>query len=53
MHPSTALKLSGGASVVLCAAYMLWSGSLELTNAVVLTLCGAACGYLWYLAADM
>jgi hypothetical protein len=51
MTPSTPLKLGAIAFAVLWTFWMLWwSGSLDRANVVILTLCGAVAGYLWYLA---
>ena len=51
MTPSTPLKLGAVAFAVLWTLWMLWwSGSLDRVNIVMLTICGAVAGYLWYLA---
>jgi hypothetical protein len=51
MTPSTPLKLGAIAFAVLWTFWMLWwSGSLDRANVVILTLCGAIAGYLWYLS---
>jgi hypothetical protein len=45
------LKLAAVSFAVLWTLWMLWwSGSLDRVNVVLLTLCGAVAGYLWYLA---
>jgi hypothetical protein len=49
--PSTPLKLAAVAFAVLWTLWMLWwSGSLDRANVLMLTICGAVAGYLWYLA---
>jgi hypothetical protein len=51
VNPSTPLKLAAVSFAVLWTLWMLWwSGSLDRVNVVLLTLCGAVAGYLWYLA---
>jgi hypothetical protein len=53
MHksPSKSLKLGAVAFAVLWTLWMLsWSGSLDRINVVMLSLCGSAVGYAWYLA---
>jgi hypothetical protein len=51
VSPSTPLKLGAVAFAVLLTLWMLWwSGSLDRVNVAMLTICGAAAGYLWYLA---
>jgi hypothetical protein len=47
------LSLKAGAIVftLLWTAWMMWwSGSFSSANMVILAVCGAAVGYLWYLA---
>ncbi len=49
--PSTPLKLGAVAFAVLWTLLMMWrSGSLDRVNVIMLTICGAVAGYLWYLA---
>jgi hypothetical protein len=51
VSPSTPLKLGAVAFAVLSTLWMLWwSGSLDRVNVAMLTICGAAAGYLWYVA---
>jgi hypothetical protein len=51
MHPITQLKLCAIMFTVLWTGWMLWSsGSLERANVIVLSVCGVAAGYAWYLA---
>jgi hypothetical protein len=51
MSPSTPLKWGAVAFAVLWTFWMLWwSGSLDRANVIILTICGAVAGYLWYLA---
>jgi hypothetical protein len=45
------LKLVSVLFAVLWTGWMLWwSGSLGLVNVILMTVCGALAGYLWYLA---
>jgi hypothetical protein len=49
-NPSTPLKLGAWVFAVLWTAWMIWwSGSLDRVNIVMMSVCGAAVGYLWYL----
>ena len=49
--PSNALKVGAVVFAVLWTLWMLsWSGSFDRVNAVMLSICGAAVGYAWYLA---
>ena len=52
MKPTTSsLKLSAIAFAVLWSGWMLWwSGTYELANLVILSVCGAVAGYFWYRA---
>jgi len=51
VSPSTPLKWGAVAFAVLWTFWMLWwSGSLDRANVIILTICGAVAGYLWYLA---
>lgn len=52
-HEPPLLPLKAGAIVftLLWTAWMTWwSGSFSSANVVILALCGAAVGYLWYRA---
>ena len=49
VQPTTPLKLSAIAFVVLWTGWMVWSsGSSEPANFVILTACGCVGGYFWY-----
>ena len=49
VQPTTPLKLSAIAFVVLWSGWMVWSsGSYEPANVLILTTCGCIAGYLWY-----
>lgn len=49
--PSTSLKVGAVVFAVLWTLWMLsWSGSFDRVNAAMLSICGAAVGYAWYLA---
>jgi len=49
VQPTTPLKLSAIAFVVLWTGWMVWwSGSYEPANVVILTTCGCVAGYIWY-----
>ena len=51
MTPAARLKLSAIAFAVFWTGGMIWwSGSYDRVNVIVLTVCGAVAGYLWYLA---
>ncbi len=51
MDQAKRLKLAAVAFSVLWIGGMLWwSGELHPANIVILTVCGAVGGYLWYLA---
>jgi hypothetical protein len=50
LNRSSPLKLGAWVFAVLWTAWMIWwSGSLDRVNIVMLSVCGAAVGYLWYL----
>ena len=50
-RPLLPLKAGAVSFTGLWTAWMMWwSGSFSRTDLVVLTLCGAAIGYLWYRA---
>jgi hypothetical protein len=50
MHPLTSLKLGAIAFALLWTVWMGWSsGSHGVAHIVILTVCGAVAGYLWYL----
>ena len=50
LSPSTPLRLGAWVFAVLWTAWMIWwSGSLDRVNIVMLSICGAVVGYLWYL----
>jgi hypothetical protein len=50
LSPSTPLKLGAWVFAVLWTAWMIWwSGSFDRVNVVMLSICGAAVGYFWYL----
>jgi len=49
VNPVTRLKAGALVFTVLWTGWMLWwSGSLETVNVVMLAICGALAGYLWY-----
>jgi hypothetical protein len=51
MKPTTPLKLSAIAFTVLWCGWMLWwSGTYDRASVIILAICGAVAGYLWYLA---
>ena len=51
MNHITRLKLSSVLFTVLWTGGMLWwSGSFDRVNIIMLAICGAAAGYLWYRA---
>ena len=51
MDPTRRLKWSSVAFTVLWTAWMIWwSGDLHAANIIILTICGAVAGYLWFLA---
>jgi hypothetical protein len=51
MDQAKRLKLAAVAfSVFWIGGMLVWSGELRPANVVILTLCGAIGGYLWYLA---
>ena len=50
-HPLIPLKAGAIVFTLLWTAWMTcWSGSASSANVVVLALCGAVVGYLWYRA---
>jgi hypothetical protein len=50
MHPLISLKLGAIAFALLWTVWMGWSsGSHGVAQIVILTVCGAVAGYLWYL----
>jgi glycopeptide antibiotics resistance protein len=49
VRPTTPLKLSAIAFTVLWSGWMLWwSGSYDPANTIILAVCGAIAGYVWY-----
>ena len=49
MYPSLRLKLSAVSYAVAWTICMLcWNGPFDRANLIVTSVCGAACGYLWY-----
>ena len=51
MDPTSRLKWSSVAFTVLWTGWMIWwSGDFDTTNIVILTICGAIAGYLWFRA---
>ncbi|MVT49862.1 hypothetical protein GPL17_05095 [Bradyrhizobium yuanmingense] len=50
-HPLLPLKAGAIVFTLLWTAWMMWwSGSFSSANVIILALCGAAVGYLWYRA---
>jgi UDP-N-acetylmuramyl pentapeptide phosphotransferase/UDP-N-acetylglucosamine-1-phosphate transferase len=48
-NPLTSLKCGAIAFAVLWPAWMVWwSGSFAPANIIILTICGAVAGYLWF-----
>ena len=51
MDPTSRLKWSSVAFTVLWTGWMIWwSGDFHTANIVILTICGAIAGYLWFRA---
>jgi UDP-N-acetylmuramyl pentapeptide phosphotransferase/UDP-N-acetylglucosamine-1-phosphate transferase len=51
MNPVTRLKLSSVFFTVFWIGGMVWwSGAFERANVIILSICGALAGYLWYRA---
>jgi hypothetical protein len=51
VDPTSQLKWSSVAFTVLWTAGMIWwSGDFAAANIIILTICGAIAGYLWYRA---
>jgi UDP-N-acetylmuramyl pentapeptide phosphotransferase/UDP-N-acetylglucosamine-1-phosphate transferase len=51
MNPVTRLKLGSVFFTVFWTGAMLWwSGAYQPANIVILSICGALAGYLWYRA---
>jgi hypothetical protein len=51
MNPANTLKFSSALFAVLWAGWMVWwSGDFAVVNIVILTVCGAIAGWLWFLA---
>ena len=49
MKPTTPLKLSAIAFTVLWSGWMLWwSGEYDPGNVIIVSVCGAIAGYIWY-----
>ena len=49
MYPSSRLKLSAVSYAVAWTVCMLcWNGPFDRANLIVTSVCGAACGFLWY-----
>jgi glycopeptide antibiotics resistance protein len=49
LKPTTPLKLSAIAFTLLWSGWMLWwSGEYDLGNIIILAVCGAIAGYVWY-----
>ena len=48
-NPATSLKWSSIAFAVLWSGAMVWgSGDFAPANIIILSICGAVAGYLWY-----
>ena len=48
-NPVSSLKWGSIAFAVLWTAWMIWwSGNLALANIIIVAICGAVAGYLWY-----
>jgi hypothetical protein len=51
LKPTTPLKLSAIAFTVLWSGWMLWwSGAYDPGNIIIISVCGAIAGYIWYRA---
>ena len=51
MQPTAPLKYASIAFTVLWVGWMVWwSGIQDLANVIILSVCGAVAGYLWYRA---
>ena len=51
MKPTVPLKYCSIAFTVLWASWMIWwSGIYHPVNVIILSICGAVAGYLWYRA---
>jgi glycopeptide antibiotics resistance protein len=49
--PNMALTMGAVVFAVLWTAWMvLWSGSYDIANVIILAVCGIAVGYFWYRA---
>jgi hypothetical protein len=49
VDPTSQLKWSSVAFAVLWTAGMIWwNGDFAVVNIIILTICGAVAGYLWY-----
>ena len=47
--PVARLKWSSAAFAILWTGWMIWwSGNFEPANIIILSICGAVAGYLWY-----
>ena len=49
-RPLLPLKAGAIALTLLWTAWMMWWSSFSSANVVILAVCGAAVGYLWYRA---
>jgi hypothetical protein len=51
LNPSTSLERSAIVAAILWTGWMIWwSGSLAPANVIILSICGVAFGYVWYVA---
>ena len=51
LNPTTSLKGGAIVAAILWACWMIWwSGSLAPANIIILSICGVAFGYVWYVA---
>ena len=51
LNPTTSLKGGAVVAAILWACWMIWwSGSPAPANIIILSICGVAFGYVWYVA---